>query len=100
MIEMASRYLNQLEAALVRHNRRAVETALHNMQWELTTLEQDTDLMMSEYWMKSILGGGKEVTGPVCKDKVGYKKASLNFSNTHSSVYYRNIYTGISPVVP
>ncbi len=82
MIEMASHYLNQLEAALVRHNRRAVETALHNMQWELDILEEETDLVMSEYWMKSILGGGKEATGPVCKDRVGYKKASLNFLKT------------------
>jgi hypothetical protein len=82
MIEMASRYLNQLEAALVHYGRRAVETALHNMQWGLDTLDEETELLMSEYGMKSILGEGNEVTGPVCKDLVGYKKASLNFSKT------------------
>ena len=80
MIDMASRCLIQLDAALVRYDRRAVETALHNMQWELDTLEE-TDLVMSEYWMKVILGG-EEVTGRVCKDRVGYKKASMNFSKT------------------
>jgi len=64
-IEIASRCLNQLEAALDRNDHSAAETALRRVDRELDTLIEETDFVMSEYWTNRLLvETDKEVTGP------------------------------------
>jgi len=54
-IEIASRGLNQLEAALDRNDHSAAETALRRVDRELDTLIEETDFVMSEYWTNRLL---------------------------------------------